>query len=126
MASQVISERVEKSKVSGGAAQAAASALRRMLTRERDSASLDIQADVTSDPANVDPLDGWEEGVVLRKRHFCLLLKPQIILRSADPSSDATVESFVILAAVQAKLQAFKIMDASNLEDPISGNIMSR
>ncbi|KAF8845847.1 hypothetical protein BDN67DRAFT_961498 [Paxillus ammoniavirescens] len=126
MASQVISERAEKSKASGGAAQAAASALRRMLTRERDSASLDIQADVTSDPANVDPLDGWEEGVVLRKRHFCLLLKPQIILRSADPSSDATVESFVILAAVQARLQAFKIMDASNLEDPISGSIMSR
>ncbi|KIL00625.1 hypothetical protein PAXRUDRAFT_821523 [Paxillus rubicundulus Ve08.2h10] len=126
MASQIISECAEKSKVSGGAAQAAASALRKMLTRERDSASLDIQSDVTSDPANVDPLDGWEEGVVLRKRHFCLLLKPQIILRSADPSSDAGVESFVILAAVQAKLQVFKIMDASNLEDPISGSIMNR
>ncbi|KAF9247308.1 golgi-body localization protein domain-containing protein [Melanogaster broomeanus] len=95
--------------VYGGAAQAAASALRRMLTRERGSGSLDIKATVTSDPTNVEPLDGCEEG-------------PQIILRSVD----IDVESFVILAAVQAKLQVFKIMDASNLEDPISGSIMSR
>ncbi|KAF9226562.1 hypothetical protein BS17DRAFT_728145 [Gyrodon lividus] len=126
MALQIISEGTEKSKVSAGAAQAAASALRRILTRERGSASLDIQANVTSDPDIIDPLDGWEEGIVLQKRHFCLLLKPQIILRSADPSSDPGVESFIILAAAHAKLQAFNIMDAANLEDPISGSIMNR
>ncbi|KIJ70055.1 hypothetical protein HYDPIDRAFT_121417 [Hydnomerulius pinastri MD-312] len=126
MVSRVTEEGIEKSKASGGAAQAAASALRRMLTRDRNGTSLDTQADVSSDPANVDPLDGWEDGVILRKRHFCLLLKPQIILRTADPSSDIGTESTVILAAVQAKLQAFKIMDISNLEDPISGSIMTR
>lgn len=117
----------EKSKASGGAAQVAASALRRMLSGGRGSTSLDIQTDVqTSDPADVNPLEGWEEGVVLRKRHFCLLLKPQIILRSTDPAPDVDMESVVILAAVQAKLQTFKIMDASNLEDPVSGHIMHR
>ena len=119
----------EKSKASGGAAgaaQTAASALRRMLAGGRGSTSLDIQTDVASDPSDVKPLDGWDEGVVLRKRHFCLLLKPQIILRSTDPSFSVDTESVVILAAVQAKLQVFKIMDASNLEDPVSGHIMHR
>jgi hypothetical protein len=116
----------EKSKASAGAAQTAASALRRMLAGGRGSTSLDIQTDVASDPSDVKPLDGWDEGVVLRKRHFCLLLKPQIILQSTDPSSNIDTESVVILAAVQARLQVFKIMDASNLEDPISGHIMHR
>lgn len=116
----------EKSKTSAGAAQTAASALRRMLAGGRGSTSLDVQTDVASDPSDVKPLDGWDEGVVLRKRHFCLLLKPQIILQSTDPSSNVNTESVVILAAVQARLQVFKIMDASNLEDPISGHIMHR
>ncbi|KAF8138424.1 golgi-body localization protein domain-containing protein [Boletus edulis] len=116
----------EKSNASAGAAQTAASALRKMLAGGRGSTSLDIRTDVVSDPADVKPLDGWDEGVVLRKRHFCLLLKPQIILRSIDPSLNVDTESVAILAAVQAKLQVFKIMDASNLEDPISGPIMHR
>lgn len=115
-----------KPKTSAGAAQTAASALRKMLAGGRGSTSLDIQTDTSSDPSDIKPLDGWEDGVVLRKRHFCFLLKPQIILRSTDPSLNLDVESVVILAAVQAKLQVFKIMDASNLEDPISGHIMHR
>lgn len=126
MIRQVAGQSTEKSKASGGAAQAAASALRRMLAGGRGTTSLDIQTDVASDPADVKPLEGWEEGVVLRKRHFCLLLKPQIILRSTDHSPNVDTESVVILAAIQAKLQVFKIMDASNLEDPISGHIMHR
>ncbi|KAH0839883.1 hypothetical protein J3R83DRAFT_834 [Lanmaoa asiatica] len=126
MVHQVAGHSPGKSRASAGAAQAAASAFRRMLTGGRGSTSLDIQRDVASDPADVKPLEGWEEGVVLRKRHFCLLLKPQIILRSTDPTPNVNMESVVILAAVQAKLQVFKIMDASNLEDPISGHIMHR
>lgn len=116
----------EKSKASAGAAQTAASALRRMLSGGRGSTSLDIQTDASTDPADVKPLDGWEDGIVLRKRHFCFLLKPQIILQGTDPSPDVDAGSVVILAAVQSKLQVFKIMDASNLEDPISGHIMHR
>lgn len=126
MVPQVAGHGGEKSKVSASAAQAAASALRKMLAGGRGSTSLDIQTNVVFDPFDVKPLDGWEEGVVLRKRHFCLLLKPQIILRNTDTSPNMEAESVVILAAVQAKLQVFKIMDASNLEDPISGPIMHR
>lgn len=72
-------------------------------------------------PDSMDPLSGWSDGVSLRKSHFCLLLKPQVVLRS-----ETNVESVCILAAVQAKLQSFAIMDDSNVEDPISGKIMSR
>lgn len=126
MVHQIAGHSAEKSKASAGAAQVAASALRKMLAGGRGSTSLDIQTDVTSDPADIKPLEGWEEGVVLRKRHFCLLLKPQIILRSTEHSPNVDTDPVVILAAVQAKLQVFKIMDASNLEDPISGHIMHR
>ncbi|KAL4076077.1 golgi-body localization protein domain-containing protein [Scleroderma citrinum] len=108
------------------AAQVAASALRRILTRERGSASLDISTEISPVHIGVNPLDGWDDGIILRKSHFCLLLKPQIILRTAEPSTEVKEESTVVLAAVQAKLQSFKIMDVSNLEDPISGTIMTR
>ena len=125
MVPQVLDHGSEKSKASTSAAQAAASALRRMLAGGRGGTSLDIRTNIVSDPADVKPLEGWDDGVVLRKRHFCLLLKPQIILRS-ECSPNVEAEPVVILAAVQAKLQVYKIMDATNLEDPISGPIMHR
>ncbi|KAI6047410.1 golgi-body localization protein domain-containing protein [Pisolithus marmoratus] len=116
----------DRMKTPVNAAQAAASALRRILTRERGSTSLDMQSGVAPMLREVNPLDGWEEGVILRKSHFCLLLKPQIILLSTEPSSGVGEASTVVLAAVQAKLQSFKIMDAANLEDPVSGTIITR
>lgn len=73
--------------------------------------------------AVVDPLSGWSNGVSLRKSHFGLLLKPQIVLRSEGSGS---TDSVLVLAAVQAKLQSFAIMDDANAEDPISGKVMSR
>lgn len=119
-------QNADKMKTSVNAAQAAASALRRILTRERGSTSLDIQSEVPPVPLEVNPLDGWEEGVILRKSHFCLLLKPQIILLNTESSNGIAEASTVVLAAVQAKLQSFKIMDASNLEDAVSGTIITR
>lgn len=109
-------------KTPANAAQAAASAIRRILTKERGSTSLDVQSGVPPAPLEVNPMDGWDDGVILRKSHFCLLLKPQIILLSTEIGEASTV----VLAAVQAKLQSFKIMDASNLEDPVSGTIITR
>ena len=73
-------------------------------------------------PQNImsDPLEGWGEGVELRKSHCCLLLKPQIILRGTGANNTC------IVAASQAKLQSYAIMDIHNSDDPISGKIMSR
>lgn len=73
---------------------------------------------------NTDPLKGWSEGVSLSKGHFCLLLKPQFILRN-EKAADAT-EGVCVLAAVQGKLQTYNIMDDANADDPVSGKVMSR
>ncbi|KAF8974465.1 golgi-body localization protein domain-containing protein [Flammula alnicola] len=103
-------------------AQIAASALRKML---RGDSSAKISVDVAHESnshlhVKVDPLDGWAEGVSLTKSHCCLLLRPQIIL------SGEAREDKCIVAAAQAKLQSFAIMDLLNLYDPVSGKVMSR
>lgn len=104
-------------------AQTAATVLKRILSRDRNDVSIEVDDDddVPDGDGAVNPLVGWDEGVALQKCHFCLLLKPQIVLRS-----EGTSDSVSVLAAVQAKLQSFTIMDKSNLEDPVSGTIMTR
>lgn len=103
-------------------AQIAASALRKMLKGDN---STKISVDVTPEstpqaPGKVEPLEGWSEGVSLLKSHCCLLLKPQIVMSGDSPADKC------IVAAAQAKLQSFSIMDLLNLDDPISGKVMSR
>ncbi|KAJ7590961.1 RNA pol II promoter Fmp27 protein domain-containing protein [Mycena floridula] len=105
----------EKYKGSANTAQAAALALRKMLIGDdgntpQDESKLDI----------LDPLNGWSEGVSLTKSHCCLLLKPQIVLKNRDAA-----EETCIVAAVQAKLQSFAIMDDYNADDPISGKVIT-
>jgi len=106
-----------------GAQNAAANALRRMLTVEAGPRVSVLMSDEPTPPSSgsVNPLAGWSDGVSLNKSHFVLLLKPQIVLRSESNS-----RSVCILAAVQAKSQAFNILDDSNADDPISGRVMTR
>jgi hypothetical protein len=113
----------DKPKGHASSAQAAAHALRKILTGERgpNTATHVSESHMQHASDAMDPLSGWSDGVSLRKSHFCLLLKPQIVLRS-----ETNADSVCVLAAVQAKLQSFAIMDTSNVEDPISGKIMSR
>jgi hypothetical protein len=79
--------------------------------------SVDMNQDTNENP---DPMDGWSEGVSLTRSHYCLLLKPQIVLRGE------TLTGACIVAAAQAKLQSFSIMDLANFDDPASGKVMSR
>ncbi|KAI0796722.1 golgi-body localization protein domain-containing protein [Abortiporus biennis] len=104
-------------------AQAAAQVVRKILSGDLSSTASDEDLkNPEFDPKDlVDPMSGWSEGVALQKSHFCLLLKPQIVLRS-EGSSD----SVCILAAVQGKLQTYNIMDEANAEDPVSGKVMGR
>lgn len=104
------------------AAQMAASALRKIFKGDlgRPSVEVSTQDRIDRPPEKFNALDGWSEGVSLRKSHFCLLLKPQIVMRGEDPKDS------IILAAVQARLQVFAIMDNNNVNDPVSGKIMSR
>ncbi|KAG5639269.1 hypothetical protein H0H81_004930 [Sphagnurus paluster] len=101
----------------------AASALKKILKGDTSKPSLEMNTCNKSDPQfpeQFDPLQGWSEGVSLRKSHSVLLLKPQIVMQG-EGSKDA-----LIVAAVQAKLQIFAIMDDSNANDHISGKVMSR
>ena len=75
----------------------------------------------TEEDPHFDPMEGWSEGVSLRKSHFGLLLKPQVILKTDTKGDEACV-----LAAMQATLQSFAIIDKEHTEDPISGKVMSR
>lgn len=113
----------DKHKGAAASAQAAANAVKKLLVGDGGtSPSVDfVPQTVSKLPAFVDPLHGWAEGVSPRKGHFCLLLKPQIVLRA-----NADTESVCVLAAVQGKLNTFSIMDNANIHDPISGKIMNR
>ncbi|KAF7301766.1 hypothetical protein MIND_00742200 [Mycena indigotica] len=103
-----------------GAAQAAAHALKKILTgHERP--SFEDEGSPLDPSIGLNPLDGWMEGVSLVKGHCCLLLKPQIVLRD-----DWSSQRSCVVAAVQAKLQSYAIMDNGNVDDPISGKVMSR
>lgn len=103
-------------------AQIAASALRKILKGDNGTKTSvgDIRESTSQAPGKVEPLEGWSEGVSLLKSHCCLLLKPQIVM-----SGDGTADKCIV-AAAQAKLQSFCIMDLLNLDDPISGKVMSR
>lgn len=112
----------EKHRGAAASAQAAAHAVRKILTGGDGGSktSLDVVTEsLTVDDA--DPMRGWAEGVTLQKGHFCLLLKPQLVLRS-----EANTEAVCVLAAVQGKLQTYNIMDKANVDDPVSGKIMNR
>lgn len=105
-------------------AQAAAQAVRKILGGGDHGPRTSI--DVSTHPSeehldSKDPLKGWSEGVSLRKAHFCLLLKPQIVLRS-----EANAEAVCVLAAVQGKMQSYHILDDANADDPVNGRVMSR
>lgn len=103
------------------AAQAAAVALRRLLTGDEALQAADTE-DPESDASSVlDPLNGWSGGVSLEKSHCCLLLKPQIVLQNHGEEGETC-----IVAAVQAKLQTYAVMDEANADDPVSGKVMSR
>ncbi len=105
----------------GNTALMAASAIRKIIKGDNHTKiSVDVQSEDAQGLGMSDPMDGWAEGVSLAKSHYCLLLKPQIVLRGETPT-DAC-----IVAASQAKLQSFAIMDLGNFDDPVSGKVMSR
>jgi RNA pol II promoter Fmp27 protein domain len=103
---------------------AAMQALRKTLSRDSETPPV---VNMLDDPVEdltlpgLDPLDGWSEGVSLDRSHFCVLLKPQIVL-----SSETDADSVCVVAAGLAKLQTNAIMDDSNADDPISGRVMNR
>jgi Fmp27, WPPW motif-containing RBG unit len=112
----------EKQRARAGSAQAAAHAVRRMLTGdERQKHEIQRNYERTSKLTNADPLYGWDRGVSERKAHLCLLLKPQIVL-----CSKRSTRSVLVLAADHVILRNYGILDTFNAEDPVSGYVMQR
>ncbi|KAK2466286.1 hypothetical protein APHAL10511_001928 [Amanita phalloides] len=101
--------------------QAAASALRKIWRNDFAKSSEELFTELNLDSFDTgNPLDGWSDGVSLHRNHYCLLLKPQVVLRGELNSGPCVV------AAIQTKLQSFAIMDDLNADDPVSGKVMSR
>jgi hypothetical protein len=109
--------------VVSGAQQVATEAFRKLLNVDGSNRLSLLMSDGPSlGPHEMpDPLSGWQSGVSVLKSHFVLLLKPQIVLKS-----ETDMHSVCVLAAVQAKSQAFAILDDMNSDDPISGRVMTR
>lgn len=108
----------------GLAAQLAAQALKKILIGDGNgSADVHSSQDAgSSGHAYFNPMSGWSNDTVTQnKSHFCLLLKPQIVLRS-----EAAKDSILVLAALQGTLQSHNILDTANIDDPISGRVMTR
>ncbi|TFK75811.1 hypothetical protein BDN72DRAFT_809463 [Pluteus cervinus] len=110
----------EGSRHSTDPAQMAASAIRRLLKVDTPKSSTESMPRPAPLFDSMDPFRGWSEGISVRKAHCCLLLNPQIVMRG-EPNGKACV-----VAAILTKVQSYGIMDNTNLDDPISGKIMSR
>jgi hypothetical protein len=106
-----------------GIAQAMQMLRQSFSTRDTAGGLENILADAYADAPRpgLNPLEGWKEGVSLKQSHFCVLLKPQIVLHS-ESSEDSTC---VVTAGV-TKLKINDIMDTENADDSINGTIMSR
>ncbi|KAG6821618.1 hypothetical protein H0H93_000127 [Arthromyces matolae] len=113
----------EKSWEAADTALMAASALKKIFKGDPVKPSVEFSTGKhrTGGPSETfDALDGWSDGVSLRKSHFCLLLKPQLVMRGENPADS------VVVASLQVRLQVFAIMDDNNIDDPVSGKVMSR
>ncbi|KAG8900410.1 hypothetical protein FRB99_006058 [Tulasnella sp. 403] len=97
-----------------GAAARAATALRRILTSE-SSTEDDDAAQARSDSLESLP------RIVQQKRHFCVLLKPQIALHCEEGH-----DSVVYIAAMEATLQSYMVVDLDHIDDSVNGYIMRR
>jgi hypothetical protein len=105
----------------------AAQVLKRILTREeRTKAETDLEFNdeglYGGSTNSFDPSAGWSSPEVsIDSKHSCLLINPSIVLHN-----DGAAGSAIVLAADRASLQSYAVMDKSNVDDPISGRIMTR
>ena len=71
-------------------------------------------------PADVDHSIGIFEQTDTRRTHFCLLFKPQIVLRS-----NLDDESVIIISANDVAIQMANVMD-KKIEDPVNGHMLTK
>lgn len=74
-----------------------------------------------SSAADEDPKDGISDEFSIRRTNVCVLLKPQIVLRS-----DIDEHSTVIITAIRARLQNYRVSDDTCPEDYVNSRVMYR
>ncbi|CAG7848535.1 UPF0648 protein C3H5.09c [Serendipita indica DSM 11827] len=92
-------------------------AVKRLFTRTAEPRK---QQDPIAGPADVDENLGAHHNTVTNQSHFCLLFKPQIVLRS-----NLDDESVIIIAANDAAVQTTNVMDGKS-DDPVDGHVLTK
>ncbi|KAJ9480159.1 Protein FMP27, mitochondrial [Pseudozyma hubeiensis] len=75
----------------------------------------------SSDDGEFRPTDGISDDFNVAKSNVCLLLKPQVVLRS-----DIDDNSTVIVTALRARLQNYTVQDESCAEDSVNAIVLRR
>jgi hypothetical protein len=92
-------------------------AVKRLFTRQPETRKT---LDPVAGPADVDANIGGFQDTETQQKHFCLLFKPQIVLRS-----DLDDESVIIIAANDAAIQSMNVMD-KKVDDPVNGHMLTK
>ncbi|GAC93156.1 potential mitochondrial protein Fmp27 [Pseudozyma hubeiensis SY62] len=75
----------------------------------------------SNDDGEFRPTDGISDDFNVAKSNVCLLLKPQVVLRS-----DIDDNSTVIVTALRARLQNYTVQDESCAEDSVNAIVLRR
>lgn len=77
--------------------------------------------DSASDDGDMQPTDGISDDFKVAKSNVCLLLKPQVVLKS-----DIDDNSTVIVTALRTRLHNFTVQDESCAEDSVNAIVLRR
>lgn len=92
-------------------------AVKRLFARQPEARKIQ---DAVAGPADVDINIGIFEQTQTHRTHFCLLFKPQIVLRS-----NLDDESVIIISANDAAIQIANVMD-KKIDDPVDGHMLTK
>ncbi|PVG00036.1 hypothetical protein CPB86DRAFT_872242 [Serendipita vermifera] len=92
-------------------------AVKRLFSRQQEPRKTQ---DVIAGPADIDVNLGAFQHTETQRNHFCLLYKPQIVLKS-----NLDDESVIIIAANDAALQTMNIMD-TKVTDAVNAHILTK
>jgi hypothetical protein len=92
-------------------------AVKRLFSRQQEPRKTQ---DVVAGPADIDVNLGAFQHTETQRNHFCLLYKPQIVLKS-----NLDDESVIIIAANDAALQTMDVMD-TKVTDAVNAHILTK
>lgn len=95
-------------------------AVKKLFARGRD-APRQARNPADAAPADVDPNIGMEAPARAQHSHYCMLFKPQIVLKS-----DLDDASVIILGANDASIQSMDYYERAMEDDPVNAYMFTR